>query len=402
MKRKFRLPGVFSALTVFVSFVMFQFMGWFPLKYWEIAGPRPFVDLESVLGSADCYRKIGFEIYAYPIGHPCAYNYGSALMRVISAIGVGKAQTLIIGLAFILIFSVFIGVAVNSLKLEKLKTFAFLFLVVFSPPVLLLFERGNLDIFIYFLILGAALSNAAGFSLLSLTAILASALFKFYSIVLFVFAASFHQLKHRIVLLGIAVLAAFKIYSDFKRGPGFINTEWTSFGAPVAGLYLKYLGITIPYFWSLILGLLLLAIALMAILLISRNRPLLSIIDIDKIFSNSYFKQIYIFSLVTHITCYILGMSFDYRLIFLATSTVLLVYGSTLSLIYRQIVAVLTLVILWTSVDLQLLQPLGDMLIGVITAISIIQIFRYWFFYQNIKFTARSLRFVRFLLRSQA
>jgi len=380
---------------------MFQFMGWFPLKYWAIAGPRPFVDLESVLGSADCYRNIGFEIYTYPIGHPCAYNYGSVLMRVISAIGVGKAQTLIIGLTFILIFSVFIGVAVNSLKLEKFKTFAFLSLVVFSPPVLLLFERGNLDIFIYFLILGAALSSAAGFSLLSLTTVLASALFKFYSIVLFVFAATFQQLKHRIVLLAIAILAALQIYSDFKRGPGFINTEWTSFGAPVAGLYLKYLGITIPYFWSVILGLMLLAIALLAVILISRNRTLLSIMDIDKIFSNNYFKQIYIFNLVTHITCYILGMSFDYRLIFLATSSVILVCGSTLALFYRQIVAASTLVILWTSVNLQLLQPLGDVLIGVVTALSIIQIFRYWFFYQNIKFKARFLRFVRFPSRSQ-
>lgn len=399
MKRK--VPAILTSLFVLSVLSSFQMFGWLPLQYWNIAGSIPFTDLASVLGSVDCYRQIGFQIYEYPIGHGCAYNYGSFLMRFISFFGLGKNETLEIGFVFIFFFAILVGFAVYFLKISEYKSLIFLGFVVFSPPILLLFERGNLDILIYALILIAALASGRRWINISLIIIFITTLFKFYSLVLYLFLTTMQKANRAIPFFVIAITGMFQILEDYERGPGFINIVWVSFGGPVAGLYLGYLGIDLPYIWSILFGLFLLLIAVFSIYSLSRSASLFADLHIEKLFPNSYLREIYVFNLVTHVTCYVLGMSFDYRLVFLATSCVLLIFNDQVSKNYQRILAVALLVTLWTSANILFLQPLGDIIIGILTAFFTIQVFQFWFQKQNKTFIGHSKRFVKFLLRSQ-
>ncbi len=387
--------GVFSVLSIF------QLFGWFPLKYLSITGPISFMDLASVLGSADCYRRIGFEIYEYSIGHVCAYNYGSFLMYFISYLGLGKNETIQVGFMFIFLFAILVGLAVYILRISRFRSFIFLGFVIFSPPILLLLERGNLDILIYILILISALVYGWQKIDISLGIIFLSALFKFYPLVLFFFIATLQRVGRLIPYLAIAVLGVLQILQDFGQGPGFINTVQLSFGGPVAGLYLGYLGVNLPYVWSIIFGVFLLLLAITSIYYFSRSTALFTDLRVEMLFPNSYLREIYLFNLVVHITCYVLGMSFDYRLVFLVTSCVLLIFSDYVSKFHKQCLASAVLIILWTSANILFLQLLGDIVIGILTAFFVVQVFQYWYLKQNKTLRVRLERFVRFPLHSQ-
>jgi hypothetical protein len=401
MKKKKAIPAILASFLVFSVLAVFQLYGWIPLKYWAIAGPRPFVDLEAVLGSTDCYRRIGLQVYEYPFGHPCSYNYGSFLLRFISSLGVGKSDTVLLGFTFIILFALFVGIFVYYSRISGFKPLLFLGLVIFSPPLLLLFERGNLDIFIYLLISISALLNARNWLRASLMVIFSAALFKFYPIILFFYAATIQKVRKIFPYLVIAAFGLLQILNDYRKGPGFINTQWTSFGAPVAGEYFKFLGINIPYLWSLCLGIFLLAITVIFVFRLTSATTLWVDIDILKLFPNRYTREIYTFNLVTHITCYILGTSFDYRLVFLASSCVLLTFNVFLPVLIRRIISVSILLILWTSTNVIVLQPLGDVTIGLLTALFIIQVFQHWYSNQSEILRAHLERFVQFLSRSK-
>jgi hypothetical protein len=61
-------------------------------------------------------------------------------MRFISFLGLGKNDTVQVGFVLILLFALLVGLTVYFLKISSYKSFVFLGFVVFSPPILLLFE----------------------------------------------------------------------------------------------------------------------------------------------------------------------------------------------------------------------------------------------------------------------
>ena len=365
-------------LIFFGFFGAMQVYDWPLLKYWGVKGHIDFADLNSVLGSADCFRTIGFAIYDYPIGHECAYNYGSWLMRTISALGLKESFTSVIGWLFILGISYLLAFVIARVKI-KLIDVVFGFMIFVSPPIMLLLERGNFDILIIFLVIFAAKLASLQRITLSIIVIFASFLYKFYTVGLVLLMTLFTRTLFAFIFwlfaLGVGIV---QVALDFQRGPGFINTERISFGGPIFGIYLKYVGLDLSYLFSLIIGILLLFIGvwLFGLKKFPTNQYFtdLKLVNPEKNFS--YF--IFLFFIAVHTSCYVLGMNFDYRLILVAVANFILITQFDLSPKTRLTLRIMTVLIMWTSFNSGFFQPVGDFLIGILT---IHYVFLIWWFF---------------------
>jgi len=76
-----------------------------------------------------------------------------------------------------------------------------------------------------------------------------------------------------------------------------------------------------------------------------------------------------------------LGTNFDYRLIMLAIANFILLSQANLCYKTNLIIGLTTVLIMWTSYNLGIFQPIGDILIGITTAYYICII---WQFFQKL------------------
>lgn len=372
------LGSAVLALIPLTFFSTMQIANWPWLNYWGIRGPRSFIDLDSVLSSADCYKRIGFEIYSFQIGEPCSYIYGSWLIRVMHTLQLGIAQKTMLGWIGIIGVSIVFGYVISQCR-KQLVSLLICMLVIISPPITLLLERGNIDILIVFLLIAGAVLVSRKATFLGFIFIFFATLVKFYPIVILIFLVlTLKGIKPRMRLFGasLSVLAVIQIYFDYRRGPGFVKTEWTSFGSPVFGLYLKHLNFDVSYLESVGLGTLWLLAGILVLLAIERVIPRFKDLASSTHLNSTTMETLFLHFIVVHTGCYVIGMSFDYRLIFLVLANLILILKSRLSYQVRNTLAISTLVILWTSVNLQILQPLGDLLIGFYTCLYLLLLFR--------------------------
>ena len=117
----------------------------------------PFADLRLVSSASDCVQNGGWsysDLNCDPWGRP--FNYPSLWVKIFSAAGVVEGQTEFIGRMqiILLIATMFwwirftLQLAASKYSRPILIGVAVIFLA--SPPVLLLMERGNVDIWIFF------------------------------------------------------------------------------------------------------------------------------------------------------------------------------------------------------------------------------------------------------------
>jgi hypothetical protein len=394
--------GAYKRFTLITSIIFLiglaqQANNWAVLSYWKIAGNESFVDLRSVLQAADCYEKEGFRIFSHEIGNPCAYNYGSLLIRILDYLHLGSDSTGVLGVAFIACVSIAIGSIELVSDKKGLLGYLFLSLLVFSPPILLLMERGNIDTLILITMTSTAFFTAKKRYVISTFLILLMSLIKFYPIILFFdLLLRIKSFKFRIIVTCISFLAAAQIFYDQSQGPGFINIFWASFGASVWGIYLGYLSLPIPYKLSLVLGLLLFFIAIFIV------RKLLIKYDADGsqflVFKSPAAEVLFIYATTLHLFCFLAGMNFDYRLVFLLLSNLLVIYGTNSSKRIRIVVGVSLLASLSLSYNLHELQPLGDLFILFLSAVDALVLFKVfsYSFTCNKLFKRFSSRFTNF------
>ena len=117
----------------------------------------PFADLRLVSSASDCVQNEGwsyFDLNCDPWGRP--FNYPSLWVKIFSTLGIVESQTEFIGRMQIILLIVAIFWWVKfTLQLTASKHNRSILIgvaVIFSisPPVLLLMERGNVDIWIFF------------------------------------------------------------------------------------------------------------------------------------------------------------------------------------------------------------------------------------------------------------
>jgi hypothetical protein len=353
-----------SIFFLAISFLLYT-SNWKILQYWGIAGGDRFIDLGSVLSSADCFSNIGFKIYDYPIGHACAYNYGSFLMQTLNLLQLGSGSKIIIGIFFIFAICAIFSITASITGKKYLLDYAYLALLLFSPPILLLMERGNLDSLILIMTFLIAVLVSSNKNTLAILISFVGALYKFYPLILVpLLTLDVKKWLLRVFYAVLSVLVVIQIFYDIQRGPGFINTSYASFGAPIFGLYLTYVGVGLSYTSCVILGWVISLIAtIMMYLFYRRTGPL---IQTEKVisFKNSTQENFYLIFISLHIFCFLLGMNFDYRLIFLVIANLFLVYGANLNKSDKRMLRIIQLLSLWLSYNQSVyIQPIGDVLI---------------------------------------
>jgi hypothetical protein len=366
--------GAYKRFTLLTSIVCLIGLAqssnnWAVLKYWKIAGNESYVDLRSVLQATDCYNKEGFAIYSHELGNPCTYNYGSLLIRILDFLHLGSDSTEVLGVVFI----AFVSIAIGSIELisnrKSFLGYLFIGFLAFSPPVLLLMERGNIDTLIVILLISSVFFTLRKQYVLSTLLILLMTLIKFYPIVLFFdLLVRIKTFKYRIFLMCITLLAAAQILYDQSRGPGFISIFWASFGASVWGIYLGYLGLNVPYKLSLFLGILLFIFSVFVV------RELLKKLVTNKpehlVFKHNSARIFFIYVTIIHLFCFVAGMNFDYRLVFLLLGNLTLIYSTNLPKSIITLIGVALMCSLWLSFNLHELQPLGDFFILFLSAVD--------------------------------
>jgi hypothetical protein len=318
-----RLLTVGIFLTVFSGYAIQELLDW-PVLAWSGIHVAGHIDLAAVLGSADCYKEIGLRIYDPPVsGDLCTgYIYGRSLVYLLSTLGLGaKALAVIwtlLSIAFLAVISRW--AAEFLIMLGKFRGFAsalFLFATLFSPPFLLLVERGNIDILIMILIAGSAWLLAVRRPIWAILPLLVATLIKFYTLpLLLIFTLFSRSTKVRWFSASGFIVGLLAVLRDLVGLKGAPGVGFAQFGLTIWHHYLEMAGIATTR--VAVSGITIVAIIAVGIWA-ARLEGMKSALDFQVLFSTgkwvSWFGAL---SASTFVICYLAGLSFDYRLTYLA------------------------------------------------------------------------------------
>lgn len=151
LKQQSKIDGRFLVIAALLGYFGLLYLANFFVpyhKFWRKLGvpaaENPFIDLASVLGAFDCDRLTGevsltnnscFNQIAYP-----------SSWSLLTWLGLEQRDTIFLGVLFALIFYVVTLMIIGRLNYQEAVVYT---LILCSPPVMLLVERGNVDIVIY-------------------------------------------------------------------------------------------------------------------------------------------------------------------------------------------------------------------------------------------------------------
>jgi len=322
-----------------------------------------FGDLKYVLDRADCVEQVGRSIFNIqtPINTCSNYIYGYPLLQIFHLLRLSGEIVfpfgVILFLGLSLIFSSFI-----SLRWNPLDTII-IFIIAMSPPVILLIERANIDLFLVLILIFAALIFSKGYEATTFTILIILSIFKFYFLPLAVFLLIKKRRKigKSIFLYAIFFCGSYSIMSDLKS---IHNIPWDAkneFGNVIWGEYLAFImhgnhshG---NYIYSQIIGITLLIPIFLASKRYFKNTEFSGFVNTSKPDTCS---TIFEFFSITFLSCYFLGLNIDYRLIYLAISLFSLMKCRYLSPKNEKVLCLLAFVVFFSSYNTYLAQPVGD------------------------------------------
>jgi hypothetical protein len=360
-KRKVIILASFTT-SFLIFFSSMQLSGWHLMKLFRAWGGGRFLDTKQVLHWVDCYESIGNAIYSNS-GECSGYIYGKSLISAAQFLRIHEYHLIQIGFLLLLLLSfslAWILITTNRKVPKKLVG-----LTLLSPPVLLLAERGNFDILVLFLLILSAWTfqnrmQALGILLLALACIL-----KFYVFpIFFVYFLYCSRKRDKILLTAVATLVLARIILDLRLIESSFPQIWgAQFGMSVWLRYAEKVG----YFPSEIViqatGLFLFVALCAIVKRVNSSDPSSQVGD-----SNKEFYFVVFFGV--HLTCFILGMSFDYRLIFLIASSLFFIGGANENFQPNmRIIPILTLLSAWLVYESWVLQIAGDLATELLTVI---------------------------------
>lgn len=201
-------------LTMIISIIiclMFLFYGYEKTwKLWNVpALMHPFADVIIITSGAESHA-LGYDPLFYNPQNPFKnqMNY-PRIWQCIFALGINKSHTIYIGSFLIILF--FLGIFMALNEIDNF-TAVVLSIIIFSPAVMLGLERGNNDLFIFF-ILSIALVIGRNSALVSLPLILFASILKVYPI--FGLGYLLKESKKRFLYLLLFSCCIFLIYIIF-------------------------------------------------------------------------------------------------------------------------------------------------------------------------------------------
>lgn len=297
---------------------------WSTLKSQGVRGQIDYMDQESTLNYAECYKLFGNEIYKSNISPASCGNFLNSveLLRIINFLNLSVKDSFAIGTTFMwLTISILCLMFFISKELGKTQ-YAIAMVACLSPGVWLLLERGNYDELMFCLTVAAGFLLGSRYKVLGVLIVGFTVLLKFYTLPAFVFALLQIENKkiRRIFLLTLIPLLLYTL-KLFSQVVSFPSTWSISFGLKSLGLYselaMQYFvnsSILLPTLLTPVPGLILLAI-LTFLMKRFAVRPSLRIEDPKKLQRITY---LYNLLLVVFLSCYFAGINYDYRLVYLS------------------------------------------------------------------------------------
>jgi hypothetical protein len=313
-----------ASITVIIFYYLQSITSWLGLSLSEVRGHSKYIDQASILNSAKCFKLYGIDVYeieSVPKG--CGgFQHSTELLRFLnitnlSDLGTEKLGNFFMWLTVLTLCSIFFLIK----RFGKSENLIALIALV-SPGIWLLLERGNYDEVIFCLVAIGGFFVTSRYQFLGMFLITITVLINFYTLPAFLIAALYlrNRTLRRICLVSSVPLSLYSMFL-ISRVEALPSNWRISFGLESIGLYLELAidyfinsKVTFSTFIVMIPGLLLLAVIYR---FMTRIEITASLYTIDG--KRNQTSTLYTIILMVFLSCYFSGMSFDYRLIFLAT-----------------------------------------------------------------------------------
>ena len=363
----FKSNSFYTGLVLFTFFVFMQLTTWIPLRLWNIWGGGNFIDSQQIIEWSNCYKIEGNAIFQ-SYGDCPGYIYGSTLVRILSLLNMTPSSAQIFGYVFMLLLA--LTVSYHAGGFEKYQENPFVLTIVLSPPILLLAERANFDILMLVLVALAVLLFNKNYHSWALLPLALATLVKFYTLPLFLvfFLLNDNYRRKTFTLIAGAMVSA-RVYLDLELMHGsFPSGAGAKFGVSIWTRYIdEATGSDLGEWYANLSGAVIFTIVCV-ITLIVFGRLHIAIIT-EAIGDKKRRMYFYIF-FGTHISCYFLGMSYDYRLVFLAIASIIYLYSFvSKGGLLQKVVLVMTILSLWLTYPSSGLAPVGDLATEILTII---------------------------------
>lgn len=277
-----------------------------------------FIDLKAVLLSIECAKSADPSSSLDSIFITCNYIYGSPLLFFGKYLDLNSVNTGFYAWLLLVISSSLIGVFTYLSITNFKKSLAVVSLIICSPALSLLFERANIDVMIFILVILSAWLYARKQFVISIAIIFIVTLLKFYTLFLLLILIYFHiSKKNYYVLIPITAITALNVIFDLVRIEKVPAGGRAQFGTGVFSWYFDEVGIHIDKaIWILIgIGMTL----TFTYLLTKVPQDYVPILSSKFDFRSTKVLEIALgWSLVIFLSCFLVGFNYDYRLVFLA------------------------------------------------------------------------------------
>jgi hypothetical protein len=311
-----------------------------------------FADLFSTLSTIDCYRKIGFAVYSGSNAGYCGnYIYGRELLQILSQFSIYPEHSNLIGTVAILIFGIICGVFCFLVIETKASRIIFAVFLIASPGTSLLLERGNIDVFIIIGVFFVGLLSSKNQNYLSVVLLSILTIFKFYTLPLLVLIVMFQiSRKQRVfgyVCLVITGLLSLRSISQIEAG--FPEGGYDQFGLNIIGNYLRRgLYLDVSHLEGRVIGYVSFVALILTMNYVVRKKSL----SPNLVLGNSQINPFGFYSILVFLTCYVTGLSYDYRLPFLIFGSLWLLNTLSLKRNFQIVVHLLVVIACWFSTGL--------------------------------------------------
>ncbi len=313
--------AVLASCTLATFYLIQLATSWFGLRSTGIRGPSNYMDQESVLNSAKCFKALGVNVYdpdALPKG--CGgFQYSIELLRFLNLTNISSINSSLLGLSLMWITISLLCLMFYIIRKHGKIENSIALISLCSPGIWLLLERGNYDELVFILIVTASLLLVTKYQEFAIFIILATVLIKFYTLPLYI--VTILMLRRRVsrifFLLTVIPLTIYILFL-IRQVAAFPSTWYVSFGLKSLGLYTELVinekitkQFEISSSLSIVMGILILGVFLQYF----RQNAIKPAFVRNIENSNHLAKSIYQSLLIVFLSCYFAGMNFDYRLI---------------------------------------------------------------------------------------
>lgn len=373
-KFRYKLRSIISRnLTFLLLFLLIVFYAYHDITKWSIMkflgaqGPILYVDTSTVLYYSRCFENIGVSVFLS--GDSCSnWNYGTSILRLLAFLELQTTDAQLIGrvltYSLLLIFCVLVylarGYAVAQVTL---------FLGLISPPVWLLMERGNFDSVIYMLIFLSALIYARGYKVSPILLVSISSILKFYTLPLLFFILVRSRGAYIKIFNLIALLVCFVIiFRDLQLldKNNIIQAGNNHFGLKIIGNYIGKLGIEVNLETQYLISIFLFVVSLVIVYFLVLRSPFTNFVSANLL----VLRFMHLFCFIVLVSIYLIGLSVDYKLIFVMATVPFLIIHSRRKLQY--LISLLFLMSVWFTYLTGIFQTVGDFALQLYIAIQLV------------------------------